>query len=136
MALWTAVIWQQRLLGHWIYQKRAAPKNDPPVVHNDETRSSSRAMGNVHHLLMRISIMIKIAENLDQLRFCCCNSIIRIAERVTDNCDWSASAIISPSLIGHSWPSSALKRVSSACRFFRRNAWIWSYCSFESTEIW
>ena len=50
MAWWTACIWQQRLFGHWIYQKIAAPKNDPLVVVTAEIMRSSRAIENVHHL--------------------------------------------------------------------------------------
>jgi hypothetical protein len=52
------------LFGHWIYQNNAAPaKEEPPVVTID-IKSSSRAIRDVHHLLMGFSIVIKITDIL------------------------------------------------------------------------
>ena len=127
MALRTACIWQQRRLGHWIYQKIAAPQKELPVVSNDDIRTSSRAIRDVHHFQCITSNVIKLIIIFCYLLLPFCCLIIAIARRVTRKPSTKQSLTISPSDSGQSCPSSSLQQILHAWRYFTINFSISSF---------
>lgn len=119
MAFRTACIWQQRRLGHWIYQKIAAPQKELPVVSNDDIRMSSRAIRDVHHLSILHSNILKLIINFSHLLLPFCCLTIEIARRVTRRPSSKHSRTISPSDSGQSCPSSSFQQILHALRYFR-----------------